>query len=83
MSVLIRLWHKFRIHWRDEGSKVDTPAYITLDGYKVTGRHLRGKGETFHAGIRTGTGANTEKQFTFANFDKVTYFYVFLKSYAS
>jgi len=60
--VLIWLWQTFRVHWRDEGSKVDTVAYITLDGYKVPGRYLWGKGET------------TERPFTFANVDEVAYF---------
>ncbi|KAI9459412.1 hypothetical protein BJY52DRAFT_1265527 [Lactarius psammicola] len=59
----------FRVHWKDEGSKVDTAAYITLDGYKVPGHYLWGKGETSRGGIRT--GPNTERPFTFANFDEV------------
>ncbi|KAF8274373.1 hypothetical protein EI94DRAFT_679993 [Lactarius quietus] len=58
----------FRVHWRDEGSRVDTAAYITLDGYKVPGHYLWGKGETSRGGIRT--GPNTERPFTFANFDE-------------
>src|SRR6201996_9803955 len=74
---MIRLWNKSRIHWRDEGSRVDISAYITLDCWKVTSRHLWGKGETSRAGIRTGTGTNSEKPFAFTNFDKVTYFYFF------
>jgi hypothetical protein len=66
--VLIQLRQTFRVHWRDEGSKVDTAAYITLDGYKVPGRYLWGKGETSRGGIRT--GPNTERPFTFDNFDE-------------
>ncbi|KAH8995344.1 hypothetical protein EDB92DRAFT_1846386 [Lactarius akahatsu] len=58
----------FRVHWRDEGSKVDTAAYITLDDYKVPGRYLWGEGETSRGGIRT--GPNTERPFTFDNFDE-------------
>lgn len=68
ISVLIKLWQTFRVHWRDEGSKVDTAAYITLDGYKVPGRYLWGEGETSRGGIRT--GPNTERPFTFDNFDE-------------
>ncbi|KAI0247960.1 hypothetical protein BJV78DRAFT_860514, partial [Lactifluus subvellereus] len=41
----IRFLQTFRAHWRDEGSRIDTVAYITLDGYKVTGRFLWGKGK--------------------------------------
>ncbi|KAH9071180.1 hypothetical protein EDB83DRAFT_2173157, partial [Lactarius deliciosus] len=52
----------------DEGSNVDTAAYITLDGYKVPGRYLWGKGETSRGSIRT--GPNTERPFTFDNFDE-------------
>ncbi|KAN0140936.1 hypothetical protein V8E53_001380 [Lactarius tabidus] len=59
----------FRVHWRDEGSRIDTAAYITLDGYKVPGHYLWGKGETSRGGIRT--GPNTERPFTFANVDEV------------
>ncbi|KAF8274367.1 hypothetical protein EI94DRAFT_1713258 [Lactarius quietus] len=61
--MLIRLWQAFRVHWRDEGSRVDTAAYTTLDGYK---------GETSRGGIRT--GPNTERPFTFANFDEGSQF---------
>jgi hypothetical protein len=68
ISMLIQLRQTFRVHWRDEGSKIDTAAYITLDGYKVPGRYLWGKGETSRGGIRT--GPNTERPFTFANFDE-------------
>ena len=74
--ALILLWQTFRVHWRDEGSKVDTAAYITLDGYKVPGRYLWGKGETSRGGIRT--GPNTERPFTFDNFDEGCLFYFIL-----
>jgi hypothetical protein len=68
VSSLIRLWQTFRVHQRDEGSRINTAAYITLDGYKVPGYYLWGKGETSRGGIRT--GSDTERPFTFANFNE-------------
>ncbi len=72
ISELIQPWQTFRVHWRDEGSKVNTAAYITLDGYKVPGHYLWGKGETSRGGIRT--GPDTERPFTFANVDEGSLF---------
>ncbi|KAI0064469.1 hypothetical protein BV25DRAFT_1822819 [Artomyces pyxidatus] len=55
---------RFVIHWKDHGSKVDSAAYITLDGLKVPGRFLFGEGETYRSGIRA--GKDTERPFVFA-----------------
>lgn len=57
----------FSIHWSDEGGEIDTAAYITLDGFKVPGRFLFGKGTATRSGVRTGVDA--ERPFVFANLD--------------
>ncbi|KAI0263348.1 hypothetical protein BC834DRAFT_886848 [Gloeopeniophorella convolvens] len=54
----------FTVHWRDGGSQIDTAAYITLDGYKVPGRYIYGKGEASRSGLRI--GRDTERPFVFA-----------------
>ncbi|KDQ60960.1 hypothetical protein JAAARDRAFT_124211 [Jaapia argillacea MUCL 33604] len=53
----------FTVHWRDHGGKVDTAAFITLDGFVISGRFLFGDGEASREGIRT--GPNTERPFVF------------------
>ncbi|KAG2157225.1 hypothetical protein DEU56DRAFT_763539 [Suillus clintonianus] len=54
----------FSVHWRDEGTRVRSCAFITLDGFVVPGRFLWGGGETFRNGVRT--GPQTERPFVFA-----------------
>ncbi|KZT26516.1 hypothetical protein NEOLEDRAFT_1062733 [Neolentinus lepideus HHB14362 ss-1] len=54
----------FVVHWKDQGSKIDTAAYITLDGLTVAGRFLPGEGETYRDGVRT--GPNMERPFVFS-----------------
>ena len=53
----------FSVRWRDEGSRVHSCAFITLDGFQVPGRFLTGYGEASREGVRT--GANTERPFVF------------------
>ncbi|KAJ7724457.1 hypothetical protein DFH07DRAFT_1067029 [Mycena maculata] len=54
---------KFKIYWKDHGGKVDSCAFITLDGVVVPGRFLFGSGETFRQGVRS--SVNTERPFVF------------------
>ena len=53
----------FSVHWRDEGSRVHSCAFIALDGFQVPGRFLTGYGEASREGVRT--GSNTERPFVF------------------
>lgn len=52
------------MHWRDEGSQLQTCAFISLDGFVVPGRFLYGSGSTARDGLRTGPA--TERPFIFA-----------------
>ncbi|TFK54792.1 hypothetical protein OE88DRAFT_1723304 [Heliocybe sulcata] len=54
----------FVVHWKDHGSKIDTAAYIILDGFTAAGRFLNGEGETYRDGVRT--GPSTERPFLFS-----------------
>lgn len=54
----------FSVHWRDEGTKVHSCAFITLDGFVVPGRFLFGEGEACRNGVRS--GPQTERPFMFA-----------------
>ncbi|KAG2349760.1 hypothetical protein BDR05DRAFT_871172 [Suillus weaverae] len=54
----------FSVHWRDEGTKKHSCAFITLDGFVVPGRFLFGEGETCRNGVRS--GPQTERPFMFA-----------------
>jgi len=54
---------KFSVHWKDHGGKVDSCAFISLDGVVVPGRFLFGTGETFRQGVRS--SMNTERPFVF------------------
>ncbi|KAG1756650.1 uncharacterized protein EDB91DRAFT_1093789 [Suillus paluster] len=54
----------FSIHWRDEGTGVQSCTFISLDGYVVPGRFLFGDGTASRHGVRT--GANTERPFVFS-----------------
>ncbi|KAG1782622.1 hypothetical protein EV702DRAFT_1065671 [Suillus placidus] len=54
----------FSVHWRDEGTKMHSCAFITLDGFVVPGRFLFGEGETCRNGVRS--GPQTERPFMFA-----------------
>lgn len=58
----------FVVHWRDEGSKIDTAAYITLDGFVVSGRFLFGEGKASRGGVRT--GISSERPFVFSRVDE-------------
>ncbi|KAJ7581153.1 hypothetical protein C8J56DRAFT_959243 [Mycena floridula] len=53
----------FTVSWRDHGGKVDTCAFITLDGFTVPGRFLFGEGVAWRNGVRTGKA--TERPFVF------------------
>jgi hypothetical protein len=54
----------FAVHWRDNGSKIDTMAYIHLDGQAIVpGRFLFGSGETKRDGMRT--SSTTQRPFMF------------------
>ncbi|KAA1469445.1 hypothetical protein DENSPDRAFT_604044 [Dentipellis sp. KUC8613] len=57
----------FVVNWRDTGTKIDSAAYISLDGFKVAGYFLFGEGATCRTGVRTGPSA--ERPFTFADVD--------------
>lgn len=54
----------FVIHWQDQGSRIDTAAYITLDGFVVSGRFLFGEGHASRSGVRT--GPSSERPFLFS-----------------
>ncbi|KIK98724.1 hypothetical protein PAXRUDRAFT_87355, partial [Paxillus rubicundulus Ve08.2h10] len=54
----------FSVHWKDEGTDVNSCSFISLDGFVVPGRFLFGHGETSRDGIRT--GPMTERPFIFA-----------------
>jgi hypothetical protein len=54
----------FSVYWRDEGTKVHSCAFITLDGFVVPGRFLFGEGEAWRNGVRS--GPQTERPFMFA-----------------
>ncbi|KAG1905848.1 uncharacterized protein F5891DRAFT_1006850 [Suillus fuscotomentosus] len=54
----------FTVYWRDEGTKMHSCAFITLDGFVVPGRFLFGEGETWRNGVRS--GPHTERPFMFA-----------------
>jgi len=58
----------FVVHWRDDGSKIDTAAYITLDGFVVSGRFLFGQGKASRGGVRT--GVSSERPFVFSKVDE-------------
>jgi len=58
----------FTVYWRDHGGKVDTCAYITLDGFVVPGRFLFGDGIACRQGVRTGNA--TERPFIFSKVDE-------------
>jgi len=53
----------FTVYWRDHGGKIDTCAFITLDGFVVPGRFLFGTGVACRQGVRT--GPSTERPFVF------------------
>jgi len=54
---------RFSVYWKDHGGKVDTCAYITLDGFVVPGRFLFGEGIACREGVRV--SRNTERPFIF------------------
>jgi hypothetical protein len=58
------------VYWRDHDSKVDSCAYIMLDGFVVPGRFLFGTGIAFREGVRT--GPTTEKPFMFQKVDETS-----------
>jgi len=54
---------KFTVYWRDHGGKVDTCAFINLDGYVAPGRFLFGEGVAWRQGVRS--SLTSERPFTF------------------
>ncbi|KAG1827167.1 uncharacterized protein BJ212DRAFT_1310621 [Suillus subaureus] len=54
----------FSVYWRDEGTRMHSCAFITLDGFVVPGRFLFGEGEAWRNGVRS--GPQTERPFMFA-----------------
>jgi hypothetical protein len=61
---ILKNTQSFAVYWRDHGSKVDTCAYITLDGFVVPGRFLFGNGIAWRQSVRTGLA--TQRPFVFA-----------------
>ncbi|KAG6332672.1 hypothetical protein ID866_6417 [Astraeus odoratus] len=57
---------QFSVHWKDQGSNVQTCSFISLDGFVVPGRFLYGSGGTSREGVRT--GPTTERPFIFAEY---------------
>ncbi|KAJ7063448.1 hypothetical protein C8F01DRAFT_957381, partial [Mycena amicta] len=58
----------FTVHWKDHGGKVDTAAYIWLDGFLVPGRFLFGEGEASRDGVRS--SENTQRPFVFRELEE-------------
>ncbi|KAK7020449.1 hypothetical protein R3P38DRAFT_2969533 [Favolaschia claudopus] len=58
----------FSVHWKDHGGKIDSCAFITLDGLVVPGRFLFGSGEASRSGVRT--SARTERPFMFQTIEE-------------
>lgn len=58
------------MHWQDHGSKEDSCAYITLDGFTVPGRFLFGEGVAWRRGIRT--SKSSERPFVFQKVEEDT-----------
>ena len=56
------------MYWKDHGGKVDSCAYIVLDGSVVPGRFLFGNGVAFREGVRN--GPMTEKPFMFLKLEE-------------
>ncbi|KAI0928404.1 hypothetical protein AcW1_005658 [Taiwanofungus camphoratus] len=54
----------FVVHWRDNGSGVDTATYLKLDGFTVAGRFLYGVGEAERSAVRVGD--SSERPFVFS-----------------
>ncbi|KAM5535168.1 hypothetical protein V8D89_011104 [Ganoderma adspersum] len=54
----------FIVHWRDHGSKVDSASYIYVDGFKVSGQFLYGKGDELRRGVRV--ASEEERPFMFS-----------------
>ncbi|PIL23989.1 hypothetical protein GSI_13740 [Ganoderma sinense ZZ0214-1] len=54
----------FVVHWRDHGSKVDSASWIYVDGFKVSGQFLYGRGHELRRGVRV--GSEEERPFMFA-----------------
>jgi len=59
---------KFSVFWKDHGGKVDSCAFISLDGLVVPGRFLFGDGETSRSGVRS--SARTERPFIFQKIEE-------------
>ena len=59
---------KFTIHWRDDGTLVDSAAYIYLDEFEVPGYFLFGFGEAHRSAARI--GPILERPFVFSKADE-------------
>ncbi|KAJ7343287.1 hypothetical protein DFH08DRAFT_781791 [Mycena albidolilacea] len=59
---------KFTVFWKDHGGKVDSCAFVSLDGLVVPGRFLFGNGEASRSGVRS--SATTERPFIFQKIEE-------------
>jgi hypothetical protein len=59
---------KFTVFWKDHGGKVDSCAFVSLDGLVVPGRFLFGTGEASRSGVRS--SATTERPFVFQKIEE-------------
>ncbi|KAI1795887.1 hypothetical protein LXA43DRAFT_881095 [Ganoderma leucocontextum] len=55
----------FIVHWRDHGSKVDSASWIYVDGFKVSGQFLYGRGDELRRGVRV--ASEEERPFMFSS----------------
>lgn len=65
---LLKRPQTFSVYWKDHGGKVETCAYIMLDGYLAPGRFLYGEGMAWRGGVRTGPAS--ERPFVFQKVDE-------------
>ena len=78
LHILKRTLQAFTVFWKDHGGKVDTCAFITLDGFVVPGRFLFGAGEASRQGVRA--SKYTERPFVFQKVKQTGMLQVFLVS---
>ncbi|GJE87011.1 hypothetical protein PsYK624_030940 [Phanerochaete sordida] len=55
----------FTVHWRDNGTGIDSAGYILLDGFTCSGRFLYGYGDASRGTLRV--DEHSERPFMFAN----------------